>query len=144
MMGRVSFISSGMTQSLPALRCLQRPVNQKTASSSTQHPHMYLFCKCERFSGCVFVCIFTKIPFYFFLFRFCGSCARIKEREEQEIPRAFEPLESEDKDSKALYALACFKGEQFRVGDGVYLPPESFNFRSVTSFKICSILKHVQ
>uniref|UniRef100_A0A7N6AY15 DNA (cytosine-5)-methyltransferase n=1 Tax=Anabas testudineus TaxID=64144 RepID=A0A7N6AY15_ANATE len=61
-------------------------------------------------------------------FKFCGSCARIKEREEQEIPRAFEPLESEDKDSKALYALACFKGEQFRVGDGVYLPPESFNF----------------
>lgn len=61
--------------------------------------------------------------------RFCGSCTRIKEREEQETPRAFEPLDDEDKDSKAMYALACFKGEQFRVGDGVYLPPEAFNFR---------------
>lgn len=39
-----------------------------------------------------------------------------------------EPLEKEDNDSKALYALACFKGEQFRVGDSVYLPPDAFNF----------------
>lgn len=62
-----------------------------------------------------------------FFCRFCGSCVRNKEREEQETPRAFEPLENED-NSKALYALACFKGEQFKVGDGVYLPPEAFNF----------------
>lgn len=65
---------------------------------------------------------------YFFAFRFCVSCTRTKEREEQETPRAFEPM-NEDNDSKALYALACFKGDQFRVGDGVYLPPEAFNFR---------------
>lgn len=64
-----------------------------------------------------------------FSFRFCGSCARTKERDEQEVPRAFEPLENEDSDSKALYALACFKGEQFRVGDSVYMPPEAFSFR---------------
>uniref|UniRef100_A0A3B3ZA64 DNA (cytosine-5)-methyltransferase 1 n=1 Tax=Periophthalmus magnuspinnatus TaxID=409849 RepID=A0A3B3ZA64_9GOBI len=31
-------------------------------------------------------------------------------------------------DGKALYALACFKGEQFKVGDSVYLPPDAFNF----------------
>uniref|UniRef100_A0A8D3EAM3 DNA (cytosine-5)-methyltransferase n=1 Tax=Scophthalmus maximus TaxID=52904 RepID=A0A8D3EAM3_SCOMX len=61
-------------------------------------------------------------------FKFCASCERIKEREERETPRPFEPLEREDNDSKALYALACFKGEQFKVGDGVYLPPEAFNF----------------
>lgn len=64
-----------------------------------------------------------------FSFRFCGSCARTKERDEQEVPRAFEPLENEDSDSKALYTLACFKGEQFRVGDSVYMPPEAFSFR---------------
>lgn len=63
------------------------------------------------------------------LFRFCGSCTRTKKREEQEMPRAFEPLENEESDNKALYALACFKGGQFRVGDGVYLPPEAFSFR---------------
>lgn len=64
-----------------------------------------------------------------FAFRFCGSCARTKEREEQEMPCVFEPLVDKDNDSKALYAMACFKGEQFRVGDSVYLPPEAFNFR---------------
>lgn len=62
-------------------------------------------------------------------FRFCGSCVRTKEREEQETPRVFEPLENKDSDSKVLYALACFKGEQFKVGDSVYLPPEAFSFR---------------
>uniref|UniRef100_A0A3Q1C2H1 DNA (cytosine-5)-methyltransferase n=1 Tax=Amphiprion ocellaris TaxID=80972 RepID=A0A3Q1C2H1_AMPOC len=61
-------------------------------------------------------------------FKFCGSCTRTKKREEQEIPCAFEPLANEDNDSKALYALACFKGVQFKVGDSVYLPPEAFNF----------------
>uniref|UniRef100_A0A667WJL7 DNA (cytosine-5)-methyltransferase n=1 Tax=Myripristis murdjan TaxID=586833 RepID=A0A667WJL7_9TELE len=61
-------------------------------------------------------------------YKFCGSCARTKEREDQETPRAFERLEDGDHDSKTLYALACFKGEQFRVGDSVYLPPEAFTF----------------
>lgn len=64
-----------------------------------------------------------------FAFRFCGSCVRTKEREEQEMPRALESLADKDNDSKALYALACFKGVQFKVGDSVYLPPEAFNFR---------------
>lgn len=39
----------------------------------------------------------------------------------------FEPVDEED-GAKALYALACFKGEQFRVGDGVYLLPDCFSF----------------
>ncbi|XP_061556979.1 DNA (cytosine-5)-methyltransferase 1 [Phycodurus eques] len=60
-------------------------------------------------------------------FKFCSSCVRIKEREERDNPRAFEPLD-EEHDSKALYVLACFRGEQFRVGDGVYMPHEAFNF----------------
>lgn len=61
-------------------------------------------------------------------FRFCGSCVRTTEQKEQEIPHVFELLD-EDSDSKALFALACFKGEQFKVGDSVYLPPDAFNFR---------------
>ena len=40
-----------------------------------------------------------------------------------------EPLGAEDHDSKAVYAVALFKGAQFRVGDSVYLPPDAFNFR---------------
>jgi len=64
-----------------------------------------------------------------FTLRFCGSCTRTKEREEREIPRAFEPLENYNSDTKTLYALTYFKGEQFKVGDGVYLHPEAFNFR---------------
>lgn len=63
-----------------------------------------------------------------FALRFCCSCFRINEKKEQEKPSPFEPIENEDNDSKALYGLACFKGEQFRVGDSVYLPPDAFNF----------------
>uniref|UniRef100_A0A673YD48 DNA (cytosine-5)-methyltransferase n=1 Tax=Salmo trutta TaxID=8032 RepID=A0A673YD48_SALTR len=61
-------------------------------------------------------------------YNFCASCSRAEEREEQETPRVFEPIKDEDHDSKALYALACLKGEQFRVGDGCYLPPDAYNF----------------
>lgn len=87
---------------------------------------MYVYRTCDR----LFVSSSNRIVNVLqFAFSFCGSCTRTKEREEKERPRAFEPLDDEDKDSKALYALACFKGEQFRVGDGVYLPPEAFNFR---------------
>lgn len=80
--------------------------------------------------------LFLDIFFFFYIFkistftfRFCGSCVRTKEREDKDKPHVFEPLENEDHDTKALYAMACFKGEQFRVGDSVYLPPEAFNFR---------------
>uniref|UniRef100_W5MKZ4 DNA (cytosine-5)-methyltransferase n=1 Tax=Lepisosteus oculatus TaxID=7918 RepID=W5MKZ4_LEPOC len=58
---------------------------------------------------------------------FCDSCTRTKELMEQEIPRVLEPL-SEDHDSKVFYGLACLRGEQYRVGDGVYMLPESFSF----------------
>lgn len=57
------------------------------------------------------------------------SCTRTQEQEEQETPRVAEPLGAQDHDSKAVYAVALFKGEQFRVGDSVYLPPDAFNFR---------------
>uniref|UniRef100_A0A8C5CVZ0 DNA (cytosine-5)-methyltransferase n=1 Tax=Gadus morhua TaxID=8049 RepID=A0A8C5CVZ0_GADMO len=58
----------------------------------------------------------------------CMSCARTNEKEEQETPRVAEPLGSQDHDSKAVYALALFKGAQYRVGDSVFLPPDAFNF----------------
>lgn len=64
----------------------------------------------------------------FVAFRFCSSCVRTTEQKEQDIPHVFELLD-EDSDSKALFTLACFKGEQFKVGDSVYLPPDAFNFR---------------
>uniref|UniRef100_A0A8C3AVK8 DNA (cytosine-5)-methyltransferase n=1 Tax=Cyclopterus lumpus TaxID=8103 RepID=A0A8C3AVK8_CYCLU len=70
-------------------------------------------------------------------FTFCCSCIRTKEKEERERACAFEPIKDKDHDSKALYALACFKGEQFKVGDSVYLHPDSFNF----SVKLVSPVK---
>lgn len=60
--------------------------------------------------------------------RICASCIRNKEQDVQDTPQAFEHLEDEESDSKAFYALATLKGEQFRVGDSVYLPPDAFNF----------------
>lgn len=44
------------------------------------------------------------------------------------MPHAYEPLEDEESDSKVFYGLASLKGEQYKVGDSVYLPPEAFNF----------------
>ncbi|ROL51170.1 DNA (cytosine-5)-methyltransferase 1 [Anabarilius grahami] len=61
-------------------------------------------------------------------YKFCASCTRIKEREAQDAPHAYEPLEDEERDSKVFYGLASLKGEQYKVGDSVYLPPEAFNF----------------
>ena len=62
------------------------------------------------------------------LVRFCASCSRAREKEEQETPRVSEPLKDEDHDSKTLYGLVSLNGEQFRVGDSVYLPPDAFCF----------------
>lgn len=59
--------------------------------------------------------------------RFCASCVRNKEREEQETPCALEPLD-EEHESKMLHGLACLKGVQYRVGDSVYMLPEAFSF----------------
>uniref|UniRef100_A0A8C1QZG8 DNA (cytosine-5)-methyltransferase n=1 Tax=Cyprinus carpio TaxID=7962 RepID=A0A8C1QZG8_CYPCA len=61
-------------------------------------------------------------------YKFCASCVRNKERGVQEVPSVYEPLEDEESDSKVFYGLATLKGEQYRVGDSVYLPPEAFNF----------------
>uniref|UniRef100_A0A672RNF0 DNA (cytosine-5)-methyltransferase n=1 Tax=Sinocyclocheilus grahami TaxID=75366 RepID=A0A672RNF0_SINGR len=61
-------------------------------------------------------------------YKFCASCVRNREREAQELPNVYEPLEDEESDSKVFYGLATLKGEQHRVGDSVYLPPEAFNF----------------
>lgn len=115
MMGRVSSTSSGMTQSLPALRLLPRPHHRRTASSS----------KCSSTCSAAST---GDLSYCFVAFRFCSSCVRTTAQKEQEIPHVFESLD-EDSDSKALFALACFKGEQFKVGDSVYLPPDAFNFR---------------
>ncbi len=72
--------------------------------------------------------VFLCMHFNTFYGRFCASCVRNKERDVQEVPSVYEPLKDEESDSKVFYGLATLKGEQFRVGDSVYLPPEAFNF----------------
>lgn len=133
MMGRVSSINSGMTQSLPALRFLPRLLHLKTASSSKHHPHVIW--------TALDICFCFSL--HFCASRYCSSCVRTNERKEQEMPRASEPLPDQDNDSKALYNMACFKGLQFKVGDGVYLPPDSFNFGWGTWFKTLNFFKLV-
>ena len=62
-------------------------------------------------------------------FRFCASCARLAEMRQKEIPRVVEQLQ--DLEGRVLYSLATKNGVQYRVGDGVYLPPEAFTFKWV-------------
>nr|XP_023408217.1 DNA (cytosine-5)-methyltransferase 1 isoform X3 [Loxodonta africana] len=59
-------------------------------------------------------------------YKFCASCARLVEMRQKEIPRVMEQLE--DLDNRVLYSSATKNGIQYRVGDGVYLPPEAFTF----------------
>uniref|UniRef100_A0A4X1UZS0 DNA (cytosine-5)-methyltransferase n=1 Tax=Sus scrofa TaxID=9823 RepID=A0A4X1UZS0_PIG len=59
-------------------------------------------------------------------FKFCVSCARLAEMRQKEVPRVMEQLE--DLDGRVLYSSATKNGIQYRVGDGVYLPPEAFTF----------------
>lgn len=59
-------------------------------------------------------------------YKFCASCARLAEMRQKEIPRVVEQLQ--DLEGRVLYSLATKNGVQYRVGDGVYLPPEAFTF----------------
>nr|XP_031545452.1 DNA (cytosine-5)-methyltransferase 1 isoform X2 [Vicugna pacos] len=59
-------------------------------------------------------------------YKFCASCARLAEMRQKEIPKVMEQLE--DLDGRVLYSSATKNGIQYRVGDGVYLPPEAFTF----------------
>lgn len=124
MTGRVSSISSGMTQTTLVLSLLPRPIQQRIASSGKHQPHVVA--RVIYFQSCFFT---LRCGFVTLALRFCHSCARINEQKEQKTPRAFEPLLDKDHDSKVCYALACYKGDQFKVGDGVYLHPDAFNFR---------------
>lgn len=46
---------------------------------------------------------------------------------QKEIPRVVEQLQ--DLEGRVLYSLATKNGVQYRVGDGVYFPPEAFTFK---------------
>lgn len=59
-------------------------------------------------------------------YKFCVSCARLGEMRQKEMPRVLEPLE--EADSRFFYNLATKDGVVYRLGDGVYLPPEAFSF----------------
>lgn len=59
-------------------------------------------------------------------YKFCASCSRLAEMRQKEIPRVLEQLE--DLDSRVLYSSATKNGIQYRIGDGIYLPPEAFSF----------------
>ncbi|KAM6475712.1 DNA (cytosine-5)-methyltransferase 1 [Liasis olivaceus] len=58
--------------------------------------------------------------------KFCMSCARLDEARQKEIPRVLEP--QEESEGKMFYSMATKNGVQYRVGDGVFLLPEAFQF----------------
>ncbi|KAM4889230.1 DNA (cytosine-5)-methyltransferase 1 [Thomomys bottae] len=58
--------------------------------------------------------------------KFCVSCARMAEMRQKEIPRVLEQVD--ELDHKFFYSSATKNGVVYRVGDGVYLPPEAFPF----------------
>ncbi|XP_023572897.1 DNA (cytosine-5)-methyltransferase 1 isoform X2 [Octodon degus] len=59
-------------------------------------------------------------------YKFCASCAHLAELRQKELPRVLDQLE--DLDGRVLYSSATKNGVLYRVGDGVYLPPEAFAF----------------
>ncbi|KAM5238057.1 DNA (cytosine-5)-methyltransferase 1 [Ctenodactylus gundi] len=65
-------------------------------------------------------------------YKFCASCARLAEMRLKEVPRVLEQLD--DRDGRVLYSAAAKNGVVYRVGDGVYLPPEAFTF----NIRLCS------
>ncbi|XP_012889489.1 PREDICTED: DNA (cytosine-5)-methyltransferase 1 isoform X1 [Dipodomys ordii] len=58
--------------------------------------------------------------------KFCVSCARLAEMRQKEIPRVLEQVD--ELDNRFFYSSATKNGVVYRVGDGVYLPPEAFAF----------------
>lgn len=60
--------------------------------------------------------------------RFCSCCRKTKQIEEKENPMPGAKMESQDEPSKILYSSCNFKGNEFKIGEGVYLLPESYSF----------------
>ncbi|XP_062975632.1 DNA (cytosine-5)-methyltransferase 1 isoform X2 [Elgaria multicarinata webbii] len=58
--------------------------------------------------------------------KFCMSCTRLDEVRQKEIPKVLEP--QEESEAKMFYGMATKNGVQYRVGDGVFLPPDAFPF----------------
>ncbi|XP_048198152.1 DNA (cytosine-5)-methyltransferase 1 isoform X2 [Perognathus longimembris pacificus] len=58
--------------------------------------------------------------------KFCVSCARMAEMRQKEIPRVLEQVD--EVDNRIFYSSATKNSVVYRVGDGVYLPPEAFTF----------------
>ncbi|XP_043275334.1 DNA (cytosine-5)-methyltransferase PliMCI-like isoform X4 [Venturia canescens] len=60
--------------------------------------------------------------------RFCPACARFGALQQQYTPKVFE--RGEEKNSREVeYGLVQYKGNDFRVGNAVYLVPGSFKFK---------------
>nr|Q27746.1 RecName: Full=DNA (cytosine-5)-methyltransferase PliMCI; AltName: Full=DNA methyltransferase PliMCI; Short=DNA MTase PliMCI; Short=M.PliMCI; AltName: Full=Dnmt1; AltName: Full=MCMT [Paracentrotus lividus]CAA90563.1 DNA (cytosine-5-)-methyltransferase [Paracentrotus lividus] len=60
--------------------------------------------------------------------RFCSCCLKNERAQEKETARPGAKLEDQDDSSKVLYSSWHYKGNEFQIGDGVYLLPEVFSF----------------
>ncbi|XP_012254092.2 DNA (cytosine-5)-methyltransferase 1-like isoform X2 [Athalia rosae] len=60
--------------------------------------------------------------------RFCPACARFNAVQQRKIPRVDERGE-QISNSKVIYNVVYYKGDEFRVGSTVYLMPGTFSFK---------------
>nr|XP_054770266.1 DNA (cytosine-5)-methyltransferase PliMCI-like [Lytechinus pictus] len=60
--------------------------------------------------------------------RFCSCCLKLERIQEKEKPSPGAKLEDDDDSTKIMYSSCHFKGNEFKLGDGVYLLPEAFSF----------------
>eukprot|EP00057_Strongylocentrotus_purpuratus_P012708 XP_011667182.1 PREDICTED: DNA (cytosine-5)-methyltransferase PliMCI isoform X1 [Strongylocentrotus purpuratus] len=60
--------------------------------------------------------------------RFCSCCLKMERIQEKESPRPGAKLEDQEDSSRITYSSCHFKGNEFQIGDGVYLLPEAFSF----------------
>ena len=59
----------------------------------------------------------------------CISCHRQNKKHQLETPTLGDALESDGSAGNKIYSSFSLHGIQYRIGDGVYLSPEAFNFK---------------
>ncbi|XP_033204996.2 DNA methyltransferase 1a isoform X1 [Bombus vancouverensis nearcticus] len=62
------------------------------------------------------------------IYRFCPTCAHLREVEQFNMPKVYERIE-EKSTKEVIYGLVKYKGEDYRVGTTVFLQPKAFNFK---------------
>lgn len=66
--------------------------------------------------------------------RFCPACTRLRTIEHHNIPKVFERIE-EKSSKEVIYGVVKYKGEEYKVGDAVFLYPGAFKFKYIHKYQ---------